>query len=1011
MSLKGNRLCRIGSVIAVFLFCGLCPVFGSGWKTLHGHVPAIVAHLIREGDFPATNQLHLALGLPLRDQPGLSDFLKQVYTPGSPNFRKFLTPAEFTSRFGPSSADYATIQDFARSNGLVITKNHGNRLLLDVSGPVGAINHAFHITLRRYRHPVEQRDFYAPDSEPMVDAGLPLADISGLDNAELPRPQLHSYLQTAAVPQAGSGSGGSYLGNDFRAAYVPGTTLNGAGQQIGLLEFDGYFTYDLGIYEGKAGLPNIPVEPVLLDNVSGVPGFSGGQLGEAEVSLDIEMAMSMAPGVAGIVVFEGNTPNDILNAMVASNQVNQLSSSWEWGGGPSTTTDNIFQEMAAQGQSYFNCSGDNLAYTPGTNSSNGVDNPALLRTPSSSPYITVVGGTTLSTSGPGGSWMGETVWNSGSVGSGGGVSSVYPIPYWQTNLNFSSNGGSGTQRNIPDVAMAGDNILVCFGDGEEGYFSGTSCATPLWAGFTALANQQAAAMGGAPLGFLNPALYGLVATGNNSVYANYFHDITSGNNEWAGSPAQYMAVTGYDLCTGLGSPAGTNLINALVGLDDPFEVLPGTNLVVYGPPGGPFSSGQFLYALTNSGAATLGWTLSGVPPWLTASAASGTLTVAGQSNLSLSLNSVASNLVVGTYGATLAFSNVTSHIAQIRLVTLQVVPALQTALVAPFAPAGPFGGPFNPPGGTLAISNFGAAQLTWSLINTSAWLTASPAAGIVPAGGSPALVTLGVSPSATLLPPGAYPATLLVTNPGSQVAQTLTVNLAIGQSLVANGGFESGNFTDWTLVGDPIYYGANNNNAFYDAVISAGSFQGAGPFVHSGAYSALLGESGYLATISQTIPTVPGQVYLLSFWLLNSTNVPTAHFQADWAGNTVYDSLNPPVFGWTNEQFLVVAKSPATVLQFGAENDLGFFALDDVSLVPVPAPAFNSIAPVGNSFQLTAPASPGLVYQIQYKTNLLQSDWIGLGVPVTALTNFVMLADTNLWTSSSRRFYRLEVSP
>ncbi len=556
----------------------------------------------------------------------------------------------------------------------------------------------------------------------------------------------------------------------------------------------------------------------------------------------------------------------------------------------------------------------------------------------------------------------------------------------------------------------GDNVLVCFGDGEEGYFSGTSCSTPLWAGFTALANQQAAALGGAPLGFLNPALYGFVANvTNSSAYAGFFHDPTTGNNEWSESPTQYVAVAGYDLCTGLGTPAGTNLINALVALDDPFEVLPGTNLLVYGPPGGPFSSGQFFYALTNSSATSLSWTISGVSAWLNPSAASGTLTALGQTNLSFSLNAAASNLVVGVYAAALGFSNVTTHIGQNRLVTLQVEPGLQAAMVAPFAPAGPFGGPFNPATATLTVSNFGTTTLNWSLPNTSAWLTASSTTGAVPAGGAPALVTLGVAASAISLPPGVYPATLLVTNLGHQVAQTFTASLAIGQNLVANGGFETGNFTDWTLVGDPIYYGASP--AFYNAVISANSFVGSGGFIHSGVYSAILGESGYLATISQTVSTLPGQVYLLSFWLLNSTNLPTAHFQADWAGATVYDALNPPVFPWTNQRFMVVATNSATVLQFGAENDQGYFALDDVSLIPVPYPGFASSAPVGDSFQFTWAASPGLAYQIQYKTNLLQPDWISLGTPVPALTNFVTLADTNSMMNSSQRFYRLEVSP
>jgi uncharacterized repeat protein (TIGR01451 family) len=159
----------------------------------------------------------------------------------------------------------------------------------------------------------------------------------------------------------------------------------------------------------------------------------------------------------------------------------------------------------------------------------------------------------------------ESVWNWGDgQGSGGGISTTYPIPYWQTNVNMSLNGGSTTMRNLPDVALTGDNVFVLSGGGQEGIFGGTSCATPLWAAFMALVNQQAVSVDPTNngFGFINPALYH-IAEGSN--YMNCFHDVTLGDNTWAGSPNRFFATAGYDLCTGWGSPNGTNLINALVG--------------------------------------------------------------------------------------------------------------------------------------------------------------------------------------------------------------------------------------------------------------------------------------------------------------------------------------------------------------------------------------------------------------------------------------------------------------
>ena len=134
-------------------------------------------------------------------------------------------------------------------------------------------------------------------------------------------------------------------------------------------------------------------------------------------------------------------------------------------------------------------------------------------------------------------------------------------------------GGSSTKCNAPDVAMPANYILVVYTDthGTQHYgaVGGTSCAAPLWAGFTALVNQQAAASGKRPMGFMNPAFY---AIAEGPWYAQCFNDITSGNNTNSRSPTLYFAQTGFDLCTGWGSPRGANLINALVGNGGPVFV-------------------------------------------------------------------------------------------------------------------------------------------------------------------------------------------------------------------------------------------------------------------------------------------------------------------------------------------------------------------------------------------------------------------------------------------------------
>jgi len=898
--------------LAILAAMVICPGANAALKTLPGHVPAVVAHLNSTGRLPATNRLDLAIGLPLQNQAGLNSFLHDLYDPASTSYHHYLTPEQFTAQFGPTEQDYQAVADFARTNGLTVTHTHGNRVLLDVNGKVSDIEKAFHITLHTYRHPTEDRNFFAPDTEPSVETGMPILDISGLSDYAKPRPMLHQRPVTfngGPQPAVGSAPNGEFMGQDFRNAYAPGATLNGFGQMVGLVEFSGYDPNDIFAYEAKAGLPDVPLQNVLLDGSIGDEVANGDS--EAEVCLDIEMPMAMATNLAAVVVFEApyNTANmafwnDILNAMAASNQIKQCSSSWGFSGAPDQTADQIFRQMAAQGQSFFQASGDGDAWT----------SPIL--EPAESTNITIVGGTTLSMNGSGGSYLSETVWNWGNIGkswggngstndywgSGGGVSANFGIPYWQASVNMMTNLGSSTMRNIPDVALTADNVYVTHGTGTNGSFGGTSCAAPLWAGFMALVNQQAAGMDSPPAGFINPAIYAL---GNSSNYAACFNDITTGSNTWSGSPNLYYAVPGYDLCTGWGTPAGTNLMNALAdGPPDPLVIAP----------------------------------------------------------------------------------------------------------LAGFVANGAAGGPFNGTGQIFTLNNAGAGSLNWSLINTSAWFTVSNPGGIL-APGNQTSVTVSLAPAADALPAGNYSAAVFFTNLTTHIAQPRIFSVRVGQSLVQDGGFESGTFSRWLLAGNTItnlpggpyiYNGVETPHPGYNPV-------------HSGNYGAFLGDSS-LAVLYQTLPTYPGQKYLLSFWLKNPAGGAGEQFQVNWntngtATNTIYSQLNPPAFAWTNFNFVVTATGTNTTLQFGAENQLDYFGLDDVSVTVVPPPSFSGLARATNGLAFTWNTLANVGYILQYKTNLLQPNWLNLGGTNTATTNTLTQSDTNAFGASPQRFYRVSVSP
>jgi subtilase family serine protease len=657
LNMKAKHLFGVVVVSVSSLFFFNVPAGAAGSQVLSGHVPAAVKSLQPLGRFPGTNHLNLAIGLPLRNQAELSNLLQRIYDPSSPNYHHYLTPGQFTEQFGPTEEEYQKVIQFAQANGLTVTKTHGNRMLVDVAGNIPDVEKAFHVTIRTYRHPMEARNFFAPDVEPTVDSSVPVLHVSGLDDYVLPKPLLHKIPASMAKPASGSGLSGSYMGNDFRNAYVPGTPLNGSGQMVGLLQINsGFYQSDITAYESLASLPNVPVKAVLLDGYGGGPGMAND-----EVSLDIEMVISMAPGVSNIYVFEGGITDDILNAMAASNQVKQLSASWSYAIDP--TTEQIFQQFAAQGQSFFNASGDNDAWLAGQ-----------ISTPCDDPYITIVGGTTLSTANN--AWTSETVWNWGTelgedgIGSSGGISTTYTIPSWQTNINMTTNQGSTTMRNTPDVALTGDNVFVAFGGGTQGIYGGTSCATPLWAGFMALVNQQAAAMGKPPIGFANPAIY---AIGKGANYASAFHDINTGNNTWSGSPSRFYAVSGYDLCTGWGTPAGQSLINALVS-PEALLITPTTGFTSVGGFGGPFTVTSENLSLTNAGTNSLTWTLANTSAWLTVSSTGGTLASGGPAvAVTVSLNTAASNLVVGTYNTTIWFTNLNDNVGQSRQFNLSVI--------------------------------------------------------------------------------------------------------------------------------------------------------------------------------------------------------------------------------------------------------------------------------------------------------------------------------------------------
>ena len=584
-----------GAAVCAVLFVLMAPPsHAADRQSLAGHIPPGVSRLSPIGRLEGTNRLRLVIGLPMQNQRKLDTLLRQLYDPASPNYRHYLTAADFAEKFGPSEADYMAVTNFASTNHLTITATHPNRTLVDVEGSVTDIERVFHVKLQRYNHPTQKRTFYAPDAEPSVDLNVPLLHVSGLN--DYVKPFTKSIMKPIprdgnGTPKGtGSGSGGTYLGYDFRNAYAPGVTLTGAGQKVALFELDGYYTSDILEYEAQAGLPQVPLTNVLLNGFPGVPVSTSG---DGEVSLDIEMVICMAPAVDQILIYEGFSEDDVLNRIATDNSARQISCSWGWEP-QDPIVDQIYQQYATQGQTFYDASGDS-----------GTELSTNIMPTSDDPYITQVGGTTLTTTGPQGSWVSDTVWSWFDLGqpaaSTGGYSSIYPIPSWQLGIDMTTNGGSTSFRNFPDVALTADNIEVIANRGQLEDSGGTSCAAPLWAAFTALINQQGAFYNHPPVGFICPTLYPLA---KGPLYHALLHDVTTGNNTNLVYTNQFFACPGYDLCSGWGTPTGMSLINALAPPEDVPALFVLTNFITGGNGNGVIDYDEcnnLTFVITNEG--------------------------------------------------------------------------------------------------------------------------------------------------------------------------------------------------------------------------------------------------------------------------------------------------------------------------------------------------------------------------------------------------------------------------
>jgi subtilase family serine protease len=739
------------------------------------------------GRLPGTQPLRLAISLPLRNEDQLDALLQQLYDPSSPNYRRFLSVQQFTEQFGPTVVDYQRVIGFAQSHGLKVTRTYSNRLIVDVTGPAANVEQAFQVSMQLFHHPTENRTFYAPNVEPSIEAGLPILSVDGLSTFNLPHSMLKHAQRNAGVHSntTGSGSGGQFLGSDMRAAYGGGTTLDGTGQVVGLIELGPYRLPDVLSYFSSLGQPlNVPIVNVVLsaDGICSNTEPPPGPCDDGEEVIDIQQAISMAPNLSALIVYEAYSSSvqavDAYNQAATDNLAKQLSISFGWGGTPSSepSYEQVFKQLEAQGQSSFVASGDG-----GASLSGGY--------PGNSPNITVAGGTDLTTASPGGAWSSESGWS----GSGGGWNTQSPIPSYQTAAINSTNGGDPSYRNIPDVAAeANFDNYFCANGSCQGGIAGTSLAAPRWAAFVALINQQAVAnataLGNPTLGFLNPTIY----TGN---YTAGFHDITTGDNanDTQCTPGTlgclpsgvqgFNAVTGFDLVTGWGSPNGPTIFNALAppssNANFSMSATPGTLPLT--TPGNGGTSSIAITALNGFSATT---NLSVVIPGAPNNAPAGL--TANLSATSIPAGGAPVTLTVGTTSATPGGTYVIAVVGTSGTLT-------QTAFVTVELPAF-VGLTATPPAGiSLNQSSTAAATVTVSGINgfngavnlVASGLPSGVTASIASVNSTTSTVTFSASATAALTG-ASKPTAVTITGTSGSTSQSTAVNVFVNPA--ASGG-------------------------------------------------------------------------------------------------------------------------------------------------------------------------------------------------------------------------------
>ena len=528
------------------------PVHGSEREPLAG------AHFV--GPVDPNERIQVTISVRRRrTSPGLSPMVTELGA-RPVHERKYLSREEFAATHGADPADLEKMEEFAHEHGLDVVDVNAAQRRVVLSGTAAALCTAFGVSLATYEHPGGTYRGCVGYVQVPEDLAPIIQAVMGLDNRPQAQPHFRLFSNRDGTVRPLAGGGITYTPPQLAQLYNFPAGADGSGQCIAIIELGGgYRLTDLKKYFHQLEIPLPKISNRSVDGGHNKP--STPDSADGEVMLDIEVAGAVAPGAKIVVYFAPNTDAGFYDAITSAvhdtvNKPSVISISWgsaesQWTSQAMQAMDQAFQDAAAMGVTVCVAAGDN-------GSTDGLTDGLLHADfPASSSFVLGCGGTRLEGSGK--TITNEVVWNEGQGGgaTGGGISDVFDLPTWQASANVqpSQNPGGRIGRGVPDVAgdadpATGYQVLV---DGQQLVIGGTSAVAPLWAGLIALINQKLAQ----PVGYLNPVLYSLPSG------SAAFGDITVGNNDISGQNGPYQAGTGWDACTGWGSPNGANLLKAL----------------------------------------------------------------------------------------------------------------------------------------------------------------------------------------------------------------------------------------------------------------------------------------------------------------------------------------------------------------------------------------------------------------------------------------------------------------